>query len=108
METAQRTIQDSRDLSAYLKSLEAIYNFDTLSPESKRNIGRILKLEGEYKSLLQFLIMPGDKTGWIEFGSSGNYANVSPTPDQTEQAYLERLIGNMLFPAIYESKVKYF
>ena len=108
METAQRTIQDSRDLSAYLKSLEAIYNFDTLSSESKRNIGRILKLEGEYKSLLQFLIMPGDKTGWIEFGSSGNYANVSPTPDQTEQAYLERLIGNMLFPAIYESKVKYF
>jgi hypothetical protein len=108
METAQRTIQDARDLSSYLKSLEAIYNFDTLSSESKRDIGRILKLEGEYKSLLQYLIMPDDKTGWIELGSSNDYANAKPAPDKAEQAYLERLIGNMLFPAIYESKVKYF
>ena len=108
METAQRTIQDTRDISSYLKSLEAIYGFDTLSSESKRDIGRILKLEGEYDSLLQFLIMPDDKTGWTELGSSNDYADAKPAPDQSEQTYLEQLIGNMLFPAIYESKVKYF
>ena len=108
METAQRSIRDAKDLSSYLKSLEAIYNFDTLSSESKRDIGRILKLEGNYQSLLQMLVMPDDKDGWIELGSSSDYANAKPVPSAAEKAYLERLVGNMLFPAIYESNVKYF
>lgn len=108
METAQRSIREARELSSYLESLKSIYNFDTLSSESKRDIGRILKLENEYQSLLQYLIMPDDKDGWIELGSSGDYASAKPLPDDAEQAYLERLIGDMLFPAIYESNVKYF
>lgn len=108
MEVAQKSIKDAKDIASYLSSLEAIYNYETLAPESKRAIGRILKLENEYETLLQYLVMPNDRDGWIELGSSDDYATERIDPDEEERAHLERLIGNLLFPAVYESSVKYF
>lgn len=108
MEVAQRSIKDAVDIESYLRSLEAIYNYETLTPDSKRAIGRILKLENEYETLLQYLVMPNDRGGWIELGGSNSYASERIEPNAEERSYLERLIGNLLFPAVYESNVKYF
>ncbi len=105
---AQKSIKGADDLAGYLKSLEAIYNFDTLPPEGKRNIGRILKLEGEYNSLLQNLIMPNNPEGWQALSASSNFATEKQALDEAETAFIERMINNPLFPTIYESKVKYF
>jgi len=105
---AQKSIKGADDLAGYLKSLEAIYNFDTLPPEGKRNIGRILKLESQYESLLQNLIMPSNPEGWQALSASSNFATEKQALDEAETAFIERMINNPLFPSIYESKVKYF
>ncbi len=108
MLAAQKSIRGATDLASYLKSLEAIYNFDTLPADGKRNVGRILKLENEFASLLQTVVMPGDSEGWIELAGSDDYVNASPSLSNDEKAFLERLIEDSLFPTIFESNVKYF
>jgi len=108
MLAAQKSIKGADNLEGYLKSLEAIYNFETLPPDGKRNIGRILKLENQYKSLMQNLIMPGNPEGWEALSASGDFAAEKQTLDEAETAFVERMINNPLFPTIYESKVKYF
>lgn len=108
MEAAQKSITGAKDLSSYLQSLEAIYNFDTLPPEGKRNIGRILRLENEYGSLLQALILPGDEDGWFELNRSSDFSRSEIELDETEKAFIQRQIDDTLFPSIYESRVKYF
>lgn len=108
MLAAQKSIKGADSLASYLKSLEAIYNFETLPPEGKRNIGRILKLENQYGSLLQSLIMPDNSEGWDALISSTDFAGEKQTLDETEKVFMERLINDPLFPTIYESKVKYF
>ncbi len=108
MLAAQKSIKGADDLAGYLKSLEAIYNFDTLPPDGKRNIGRILKLENQYKSLIQNLVMPGNPEGWQALNSSSDFATERQALDEVETAFIERMINNPLFPTIYESKVKYF
>lgn len=108
MLAAQKSIKGADDLAGYLKSLEAIYNFDTLPPDGKRNIGRILKLENQYNSLLQNLIMPNNSEGWQTLSTSSNFPTEKQALDEAETAFVERMINNPLFPTIYESKVKYF
>ncbi len=108
MEAAQKSITGAKDLASYLQSLEAIYNFDTLPPEGKRNIGRILRLENEYDSLLQALILPGSDEGWFELNRSSDFSSSKIELDEAEKAFVQRLIDDTLFPSIYESNVKYF
>ena len=108
MEAAQKSITGAEDLTSYLQSLEAIYNLDTLPPDGKRNIGRILRLENEYESLLQKLILPGDEDGWFEIHRSSNYPSSRIELDEAEKAFIQRQIDDTLFPSIYESNVKYF
>lgn len=108
MEAAQKSITGAEDLPSYLQSLEAIYNFDTLPPEGRRNIGRILRLENEYDSLLKALILPDSDEGWIELNRSSAFATSEIELDEIERAFIQRLIDDTLFPSIYESKVKYF
>jgi len=108
MLAAQKSIKGADDLVGYLKSLEAIYNFETLPPDGKRNIGRILKLENQYKSLMQNLIMPGNPKGWEALSDASNFVAEKQILDEAETAFVERMINNPLFPTIYESKVKYF
>lgn len=108
MEAAQKSITGAEDLPSYLQSLEAIYNFDTLPPDGRRNIGRILRLENEYDSLLKALILPNSDEGWSELNRSSSFASTEIELDESEKAFLQRLIDDTLFPSIYESKVKYF
>jgi len=108
MMAAQKSIKGADDLDSYLRSLEAIYNFDTLPPQGKRNIGRVLKLESQYDSLLQNLVMPQDSEGWQALYASDDFAKEKQPLDEAEKAFMERLINDPLFPTIYESKVKYF
>ncbi len=108
MAAAQKSIKGADSLADYLKSLEAIYNFDTLPADGKRNIGRVLKLESEYEQLLPSLVFPGNSDGREEFAQAGDIASAKVEVDADEKAFLERLIGDTLFPSIYESKVKYF
>ena len=108
MEAAQKSINGAEDLPSYLQSLEAIYNFDTLPPEGRRNVGRILRLENEYDSLLNALILPDSAEGWSELNRSSSFASAEIELDEPEKAFLQRLINDTDFPSIYESKVKYF
>ena len=108
MEAAQKSITGAKDLRSYLQSLEAIYNFDTLPAEGKRNIGRILRLENEFDVMLQRLILPDSNEGWSELNRTSDFSTSKIELDETEKAFIQRLIDDTVFPSIYASNVKYF